>query len=108
MLEIFGVAKQALRRGWVGRCWPCRVKRPRATSVQTATGMGIAYNSASVWMRRGVKGWDDFMTIPMVGQYIDWNMEHNPKPEIRGDLRPMPRAARTSWRRRARLSDSQW
>lgn len=61
--------------------------------METAQGMSIAYNAASVWMRRAVKNWDDFITVPQIGQYIDWNMEHNPKKEIKGDLRPIARGS---------------
>lgn len=91
MLEIFGVAKRLCDE--VGGPMLAMQGQEAPSYLQTATGMGIAYNSASVWMRRGVKGWDDFITIPMVGQYIDWNMEHNPKPEIKGDLRPIAKGS---------------
>lgn len=91
MLEIFNIAKQLCDE--VGGPMLAMQGQDAPSYLQTATGMGIAYNSASVWMRRGVKGWDDFITIPMIGQYIDWNMENNPKAEIKGDLRPIAKGS---------------
>lgn len=91
MLEIFNIAKQLCDE--VGGPMLAMQGQDAPSYMQTAAGMGIAYNAASVWMRRGVKGWDDFITIPMVGQYIDWNMENNPKPEIKGDLRPIAKGS---------------
>lgn len=53
--------------------------------TQTATGMSIAYNAANIWMRRAVKLWDDQVTVPRIAAFVDWNMEHNPDPDIKGD-----------------------
>ena len=52
-----------------------------------ATGVAMAFNAASVWMRRGVRGWDDQVTIPLVGRFIDWNMQYNPNDNVKGDLK---------------------
>ena len=56
-----------------------------------ATGMSIAYNAASVWMRRAVKLYDDQITTPMLGRFVDWNMQYNPDPDIKGDLQVIAR-----------------
>lgn len=56
-----------------------------------ATGMSIAYNVASIWMRRGVKLWDDQITTPLVGRFVDWNMQNNADPTIKGDLQVVAR-----------------
>jgi hypothetical protein len=56
-----------------------------------ATGMSIAYNAANIWMRRAVKNWDDQVTVPMVSDFIDWNMQYNPDPDIKGDLHAIAR-----------------
>lgn len=50
-----------------------------------ATGMSIAYNAASIWMRRAVRAWDDDITTPLIGRFVDWNMLFNPDPDIKGD-----------------------
>lgn len=59
--------------------------------LDTAKGMSIAYNAANIWMRRAVKLWDDQVTVPRVRAFVDWNMEHNPDPDIKGDLNVVPR-----------------
>jgi hypothetical protein len=56
-----------------------------------ATGMSIAYNAASVWMRRAIKLWDDQITTPTVGRFVDWNMQNNADPNIKGDLQVVSR-----------------
>lgn len=56
-----------------------------------ATGAALAFNAANVWMRRAVRNWDDQVTVPMVGRFIDWNMQYNPDDGIKGDLQAMAR-----------------
>lgn len=51
-----------------------------------ATGMAIAYNAASVWMRRAVRQWDDDMTAPLIQRFVDWNMLYSSDPDIKGDV----------------------
>jgi hypothetical protein len=54
--------------------------------TQTASGMSMLFNSANVIFRRAVKCWDDDMTTPVVRRFYDWNMQFNPKEEIKGDM----------------------
>lgn len=56
-----------------------------------ATGVAMAFNAASVWMRRGVRAWDDQVTIPMISRFIDWNMQWHDNDEIKGDLKAVAR-----------------
>ena len=51
-----------------------------------ATGMAIAYNAASVWMRRAVRQWDDDITATLVQRFVDWNMLYSDDPDIKGDV----------------------
>jgi hypothetical protein len=53
--------------------------------TKTAQGMAILMNSANVVFRRIVKNFDDDMTTPNIRRFYDWNMQHNPKEEIKGD-----------------------
>jgi len=53
--------------------------------TKTAQGMAILMNSANVGFRRIVKEFDDSMTTPNIRRFYDWNMQHNPKEEIKGD-----------------------
>lgn len=91
LLGIFNIAKQLCDE--IGGPMLAMQGQDAPSYMQTAQGMSIAYNAASVWMRRAVKNWDDFITIPQITQYVDWNMEHNPKPEIKGDMRPIARGS---------------
>lgn len=60
-------------------------------SVRTDFQASMAYASASVWMRRAVKLWDDQITVPLIRRYVDWNMQFNPDPNIKGDLHVIAR-----------------
>ena len=53
--------------------------------TKTAQGMAILMNSANVVFRRIVKNFDDDMTTPNIRRFYDWNMQHNPNEEIKGD-----------------------
>jgi hypothetical protein len=53
--------------------------------TKTAQGMALLMNSANVVFRRIVKNFDDDMTTPNIRRFYDWNMQFNPKEEIKGD-----------------------
>lgn len=91
LLAIFNLSKQMCDE--IGGPMLAMQGQDAPSYMQTASGMSIAYNAAGVWMKRAVKNWDDFITVPMVSQYIDWNMEHNPKASIKGDLKPIARGS---------------
>lgn len=59
--------------------------------TQTFQGMSLLMNSANIVIRRAVKVYDDWITKPHIGRYYDWNMEFNPKEEIKGDLEVIAR-----------------
>lgn len=52
---------------------------------RTAQGTALLMNSANVTFRRIVKAFDDDMTVPNIRRLYDWNMQFNPKDEIKGD-----------------------
>ncbi len=52
---------------------------------QTGREVELLMNSASVVKRRGVKMYDDNVTSPLITRFYDWNMQFNPKEEIKGD-----------------------
>jgi hypothetical protein len=53
--------------------------------TKTAQGMALLMNSSNVVFRRIVKNFDDDVTTPDIRRFYDWNMQFNPKPEIKGD-----------------------
>lgn len=57
-----------------------------AHQQNTMGGMSMLFNSANVVFRRVVKNWDDDITTPLVGRLYDWEMQHSPKEEIKGDM----------------------
>lgn len=61
--------------------------------LETARGAGIAWNSANIWMRRAARHWDDDVTASLVQRFVDWNMQFNPDPNIKGDLAVMARGS---------------
>lgn len=56
---------------------------------RSATGASLLFNSASAPLRRLVKQFDDRITNPVIERMYAWNMEFNPKSEIKGDFHVM-------------------
>jgi hypothetical protein len=63
--------------------------------TQTAQGMSLLYNASTVVLRRTVKFYDDFITEPMIGRFYEWNMQFNPRSDIKGDFRAIARGSST-------------
>lgn len=61
--------------------------------TKTARGMSILFNAANVVTRRVVKFFDDFYTVPLVNRFYEWNMQFNPREDIKGDFRCVGRGA---------------
>lgn len=57
----------------------------KGTAPDTATGMSMLMNNSNVWLRRILKSVDDAVE-GVVTCFYDWNMQNNPKPEIKGDF----------------------
>lgn len=63
--------------------------------TQTAQGMSLLYNASTVVLRRTVKFYDDYVTEPMVSRFFEWNMQFNPRDDIKGDFRAIARGSST-------------
>ncbi len=63
--------------------------------TQTAQGMSLLYNASTVVLRRTVKFYDDYVTEPMIGRFYDYNMQFNPRTDIKGDFRAIARGSST-------------
>lgn len=57
-----------------------------AHTTQTVGGMAILQNAANIVFRRIVKNWDDGIIAPSMRRLYDWNMQHSPRAEIKGDM----------------------
>lgn len=55
------------------------------TTGRTASGMNMAMNAANTTPMQFVRNFDDDITIPILGRTYDWNMQFNPKEDIKGD-----------------------
>ena len=63
--------------------------------TQTAQGMSLLYNASTVVLRRTVKFYDDYVTEPLISRFYDWNMQFNPRSDIKGDFRCVARGSST-------------
>lgn len=63
--------------------------------TQTAQGMSLLYNASTVVLRRTVKFYDDYVTEPLITRFFDWNMQFNPRDDIKGDFRCVARGSST-------------
>lgn len=57
-----------------------------AHTTQTVGGMAILQNAANIIFRRIVKNVDDQMITPTMRRLYDWNMQFNPRDDIKGDM----------------------
>ena len=65
----------------------------QGTATDVLGGMNLLLNASNVLMRRKLKRFDDDFTIPHIRRYVDWNMQYNQKPEIKGDFEVQARAS---------------
>jgi len=63
--------------------------------TQTAQGMSLLYNASTVVLRRTIKFLDDYMTEPLISRFYEWNMQFNPRDDIKGDFRCVARGSST-------------
>lgn len=53
---------------------------------RTATGLSMLMGSANITLKDQLKNLDDFITKPFIKALYFWNMEFNPKEDIKGDF----------------------
>jgi hypothetical protein len=58
----------------------------QGTAPHQVGSMTMLMNSANTVLRRLVKQFDDTITRRHIRRYYDWNMQYNPKEEIKGDF----------------------
>jgi len=57
---------------------------------ETLGATNIMVDSNNVALRSRAKRWDDQITAPHLARYYAWNMQYNPKNEIKGDYNVIP------------------
>ena len=72
---------------------PMLAQGEQGDATDVLGGMNLLLNASNVVQRRALKALDDQVTIPHIGRYVDWNMQYNPKPEIKGDFEVQARAS---------------
>ena len=75
--------------------------------TKTFQGMAMLMESANIVIARAVKSFDDMITTPHITRYYDWNMEFNPKPEIKGDIRVVAKGTTALLKRETRMIEIQ-
>lgn len=63
------------------------------TMPETLGATNIIVDSNNVALRGRVKRYDDNITVPHLKRYYDWNMQHHPDDEIKGDFNVDPKGA---------------
>lgn len=53
---------------------------------KTASGMSMLMGASNVTLKAVIKNIDDYCIRPLITGLYDWNMQYNPKTEIKGDL----------------------
>jgi hypothetical protein len=53
--------------------------------LKTLGGTALWMSANNIMMRRAVKNFDDYITVPFLTRFYDWNMQFSEKPEIKGD-----------------------
>jgi hypothetical protein len=72
---------------------PTLAQGEQGTATDVLGGMNLLLNASNVMIRRKLKCFDDQFTIRHIGRYVDWNMQYNPKTEIKGDFEVQARAS---------------
>jgi len=94
--ELDNLLQQAIRFADDVTQLPLLMQGDQAPHItQTAQGMSLLYNASTVVLRRTVKFYDDYVTEPMVNRFYEWNMQFNPRSDIKGDFRAVARGSST-------------
>jgi hypothetical protein len=72
--------------------------------TKTKGGMAMLMDAAGVMLRRAVKAFDDGITVPFITGMYNWNMEFNPKEEIKGDFAVQARGSSALMEREQQLA----
>lgn len=60
---------------------------------ETATGASMLMTAANIALKSTIKNVDDYMITPLIESIYAWNMQWNPREEIKGDFRIVARGS---------------
>ncbi|MGZ5078618.1 MAG: hypothetical protein ACXWHZ_03620 [Usitatibacter sp.] len=84
--ELLSIFETAVKLADEETSMPIIMQGDRGPAIpETAEGMSMLFNAASVVQRRFVRLYDDRITTPIITALYDWNMEFNEKEDIKGD-----------------------
>lgn len=89
--ELQAIIELALRFSDIESSVPLLFQGEKGEMPETLGATNIMVDSSNVALHIRVKRWDDQITRPHLKRYYDWNMQYNPKPEIKGDFDVDPR-----------------
>lgn len=84
--EMMQIIERATRFAEDESNLPAIMEGSTTDAPQTVGVATTLTNNANTVLRRLVKTYDDDITDPMITRFYDWNMEHSPKEEIKGDF----------------------
>lgn len=84
--EIENIIKLAMQFADEETSLPQIAQGEKGAAPDQVGSMTILMNSANTVLKRLVKQYDDMVTRPHIHRYYDWNMQYNPKEEIKGDF----------------------
>ncbi len=64
-----------------------------ATPIQTASGMSLLTNNATLVLRDVLKNWDSKVTEPLIKRFYDYNMQYSDDPAVKGDFKIQARCS---------------
>jgi hypothetical protein len=84
--ELLTIFETAMKLADEETSMPVIMQGDRSPAIpETAEGMSMLFNAASVIQRRFVRLYDDRITKPIITGLYDWNMEYHPDEDIKGD-----------------------
>jgi hypothetical protein len=84
--ELERIIDLALRFTDMETSLPMLFQGEKAEAPETLGATNIMVDSNNVALRTRVKRYDDCITRPHITRYYDYNMQYNPKEEIKGDF----------------------
>lgn len=97
--ELQAIIDRALRFAEDESSLPALLEGQRGTAPEQVGSMTLLFNNANSVLRRLVKSIDDNITDPTITRMYDWNMQHNPDEEIKGDFQVDARGSSTLMQR---------
>lgn len=61
-------------------------------AVTTSSGIAMLLNTKSILQRHAAASADDDVITPVINSLTAWNMQHNPREDIKGDFSTIPKA----------------